>query len=87
MAKKKLVVPQEGTQPAQRVEIAPIDNLFSDLANSRRSKAIPRKPTSFNLNTELFKMFKSECARLQISMSSVIEDAMMNFIKTHNGNI
>lgn len=76
MAKKILTVPQNGTQPA--TTSTPIDNMFSKPI-AEQKKSTNKKPTSFNLDPEIFKQFKKDCIDKGMGMSSVIEDFMIKF--------
>lgn len=80
MAKNKhLTVPQNGTQPA--VIPSPIDNMLSGVSTSDpEPKVSSKRPTSFNIDTELLSQFKAQCATKGKSMSSVIEDLIYKFI-------
>lgn len=41
-----------------------------------------KKPTSFNLNPEIFRQFKADCANSGKMMSTVIEELMQVFHKS-----
>lgn len=78
MAKKGLSpVPQNGTQPA--ITPTPMDNMFSGDQSIGQKKANIKKPTSFNLDPEIFKQFKKDCVDSGKGMSSVIEDFMIQY--------
>lgn len=80
MAKNKtLTVPQNGTQPA--VIPSPIDNMLAGTTTiDTATKASNKRPTSFNINQELQARFKAICATRGKSMSSVIEDFILEYI-------
>ena len=75
--KKTLTVPQNGTQPAEIK--TPMDNMIS---GTTTTKSTGKKPTSFSLDPELLIQFKAGCVRQERSMSSVIEELMLQFINT-----
>lgn len=81
MAKKSLTVPQNGTQPATLRE--PIDNMIL----GPQKKSGNKKPTSFNLDPEIFKQFKKDCIDKGMGMSSVIEDFMIWFHNQNNDTV
>ncbi len=74
---KKLVVPQEGTQPASMP--SPIDNMFNG-ATQRGQSASSKKGTTFSLDPELCVRFKAACAQQGKSMSSVIEELINAYL-------
>lgn len=80
MAKNKtLTVPQNGTQPA--VIPSPIDNMLAGATTVDTStRASNKRPTSFNIDQELQSRFKAACATRGKSMSSVIEDFILEYI-------
>lgn len=82
MKAKKLTVPTEGTQPA--VYKSPLENMISGTAASVKpsSNAVEKRPASFNLDRELLLQFKSACAQKGISMSSVVEQFIQDFISS-----
>lgn len=84
--KKSLVVPQEGTQPSSIP--APIDNMLSGNSKrkSRKSEKVApketakKRATSFNIDTELIRQFKSVCATQGRTMSSVLEAYIKSYV-------
>jgi len=80
MAKNRtLTVPQNGTQPATIP--SPIDNMLSGTTTVEAvTKTSNKRPTSFNINQELQSRFKATCATRGKSMSSVIEDFILEYI-------
>ena len=78
MAKKTLTVPQNGTQPAIP-DTSPCDKMIDDCKEKPQKKSTIKKPTSFNLDPEIFKQFKKDCIDKGMGMSSVIEDFMIQF--------
>lgn len=77
MAKKTLSVPQNGTQPA--MNSTPIDNMLAGTTNTVSKKESEKKPTSFNLDKNIFLNFKADCARQGRVMSEVVEELMQEF--------
>lgn len=77
---KKLIVPQEGTQPATMP--SPIDNMFQGtIPQKQKSTASTgKKGTTFSLDPELCNRFKAICAQQGRSMSSVIEDFILGYV-------
>lgn len=75
---KKLVVPQEGTQPASMP--TPIDNMFQGATSQPQTAASLKKGTTFSLDTELCARFKAACAQEGKTMSSVIEELMEGYL-------
>lgn len=49
--------------------------------NIHTETGVVKKPTSFNLDPDTFKMFKSDCAKAGRAMSTVIEELMRVFHK------
>ena len=82
MAKKTLTVPQNGTQPAVE-DPAPVYNMI----NGPQKKSSNKKPTSFNLDPEIFKQFKKDCIDKGMGMSSVIENFMIQFHNKNNDTV
>lgn len=74
---KKLIVPQEGTQPASMP--SPIDNMFNGIPQ-RPTAVSTKKGTTFSLDSELCNRFKAMCAQQGKSMSSVIEDLIASYL-------
>ena len=80
MAKKLSPVPENGTQPATYTiaEPSPKDKMIY----GPQKKSSNKKPTSFNLDPEIFKQFKKDCIDKGMGMSSVIEGFMIQFHQT-----
>lgn len=74
---KKLIVPQEGTQPATMP--SPIDNMFNGTPQ-RTAASSGKKGTTFSLDPELCNRFKAMCAQQGKSMSSVIEELITSYL-------
>ncbi len=77
---KKLIVPQEGTQPASIP--SPIDNMFQgSIPQKQKTTTSPaKKGTTFSLDPELCNRFKATCAQQGKSMSSVIEELINTYL-------
>lgn len=75
---KKLVVPQEGTQPATMR--SPIDNMFQGANQQGPEGASLKKGTTFSLDMNLCARFKVACAQEGRTMSSVIEEMITDYL-------
>lgn len=75
--KKPLTAPRNGTQPAGIK--TPMDNMAS---GTTTTKSTVKKPTSFSLDPELLIQFKAGCVHQGRTMSSVIEELMLQFINS-----
>lgn len=80
---KKLVVPQSGTTPAP----SPLDNMLHTGAAivvapvvAAAPRASNKKRTSINLDESIYTDFKVYCAKNGKSISSLIEQAMIDIM-------
>lgn len=76
--KRKISVPQNGTQPA--TPTTAIDHVPST-ATPQPTKVATKKPTSFNIDADLLLKFKATCASNGLPMSSAIEELMLKFLQ------
>lgn len=81
MAKKRLTVPQTGTQPAQQP--TPVENMINGFIDEPRAAAPAasrKKAVNFLCDADLLLRFKLYCTRNGRTMTSVLESAMSQIL-------
>lgn len=77
MATKRISsAPQTGTQPTD------INVMTGNPTPSTAKKSNGKRPTSFSIDPKLLIQFKAGCVQQGRPMSSVIEELMLQFLKT-----
>lgn len=79
MAKKKLSVPEEGTQKA------PIENLIKGKV-STPPQPLKKRPTSFYLDPQMIDTFKAVCKAKGANMTMVIEQLIADYLAIEKMN-